>query len=101
MAANLIDPAMSRLYYSLFQAGVHAMGKLGKRPRDLGRSDTWEHGTICGNATLFRKTSRDFQLFRSARSLREQADYREAPVDQRRVQELLPAVAAFVEEVCS
>ena len=101
LAIELNDPAMSRLYYALFQAGVHAMEEQGRRPADFraGAAD-WAHGTICGNASMFRRRIADLRLFELARVLRERADYRSEPVSRVQVQELLPRVEEFIAECC-
>ena len=92
---------MTRLYYALFQAGVHAMEAAGKKPSDFRQGvDKWEHATICGNATLFRGSSSDLPLFREARSLREQADYSPVPVRFEQVEDLHSDVAQFIKDTC-
>lgn len=97
---NLIDPAMSRLYYALFQAGVHALDTLGKDPKDLGPYEDWKHSTVRESAYLMRKRRTDRFLFADACNLREQADYHELQVNRRQVEDLFPMIQAFVEEVC-
>lgn len=102
LASELVDPAMSRLYYALFQAGVHAMESKGRRPGEFRAGESkWTHGMICGNASLYRRRLEDLALFRDARSLREQADYAAAPVLRVRVEQVLASAEAFFEEVCS
>jgi hypothetical protein len=98
---DLVDPAMSRLYYALFQAGVHALQSSGKRPRDLSMHDDWKHETVCGNASLCRGRIGDRLLFTQAKSLRVEADYRPSRVPGPAVVELVPLVQQFVDEVCS
>jgi uncharacterized protein (UPF0332 family) len=98
---DLIDPAMSRLYYALFQAGVHALERSGRTPRSLGPYEDWKHSTVREGAYLMRSSSSDRILFHEACALREQADYRAAPVNRKRVAELVPVIEAFVTAVCS
>lgn len=102
LAAELVDPAMSRLYYALFQAGVYAMGLQARRPGEFrtGAKD-WTHATICGNASLYRRRTNDVWLFRKARSLREQADYHEDRLRRALVENLMPLVEEFLKDVCS
>lgn len=99
---GLLDPAMSRLYYALFQAGVHALEKQGKKPDDFTRDATqWKHGWLGSNAFLCRGRKADKSMFRMACSLRERADYREQRVLRDEVDALLPDITAFVQEVCA
>ncbi len=101
LGADLVDPAMSRLYYALFQAGVHALRLAGKKPEDfkVASKGKWGHDIICGNISILRPQSNDWALFRDARFLREQADYDMVPVVRQRVMNLLPQVEEFVRQV--
>jgi uncharacterized protein (UPF0332 family) len=101
--AKLLDPAMSRLYYALFQAGVHAMQRKGKKPEDfkVGAKGRWGHDVICGNANILRQGKDDRALFRDARSLREQADYDAAGITREHIDGVMDDIDTFVEEVCS
>jgi hypothetical protein len=102
LEAELVDPSMSRLYYALFQAGVHTMTVQGRTPGDFTRdARDWTHASICGNAFLLRSDRRDPWLFQEARTLRERADYRVEAVDRRLIERLLPLVEAFLNEVCA
>jgi len=102
LEAGLVDPSMSRLYYALFQAGVHAMTIQGRKPGDFVReAKDWTHASICGNANLFLNRPGDSWLFRRARGLRVQADYTDSSVSRREVEHLFPAVEAFLNEVCT
>jgi len=101
IAEDLVDPAMSRLYYALFQAGVHALKKGGWTPRKLGPYGEWKHSTVREGAYLMRSDHGDRILFQEACALREQADYDVLPVNRRRVADLYPEIEAFVEGVCS
>lgn len=102
LGADLVDPAMSRLYYALFQAGVHALRLAGKKPEDFKVTSRgkWGHDIVCGNISVLRPQRNDVELFREARLLRERADYDTIPVIRQRVVDLLPKVEEFVREVC-
>jgi uncharacterized protein (UPF0332 family) len=101
LEADLVDPSMSRLYYALFQAGVHAMNVQGRTPADFTMgAKHWTHVSICGNSSLFRSRRNDAWLFQEARNLRERADYRDETTPRRKVQQLLPMVESFLNEVC-
>jgi hypothetical protein len=97
---DLLDPAMSRLYYALFQAGVHALEAGGKRPQDLGPYSEWKHETVCGNASLVRGRKDDRILYTQAKGLRVQADYTPTPVGKKQLETPLPKVEALLAEVC-
>ena len=100
LAAELVDPAMSRVYYALFQAGVHAMGLQGRQPsRFRPGAARWTHATICANASLYRRRLDDLESFRDARSLREATDYGPAPVLRARAEQILSSAERFLEEV--
>ena len=103
IAGNLIDSAMSRLYYALFQAGVHALRERSLTPEKLSsdaRDGEWGHTLVRNNARLCRSRSDDRRLFRMAFSLRSQADYDDSSVDAVEVERIAPAIHAFVEETC-
>lgn len=93
---------MSRLYYALFQAGIHAMESAGQSASKLNlySKGRWGHDTVCGNVFLCRKQKDDEVLFREARSLREQADYDRLPVPANSVRDLLPDIERFIQETC-
>lgn len=102
MVEKLIDPAMSRLYYALFQAGIHAMKKSGKQPSDFTLGETkWRHNWIRDGARLFRGSKADKPMFQLAYSLRERADYRKQSVRRDEIDALMVPAEAFVQEVCS
>ena len=101
---KLTDPAMSRLYYSMFQAGIVCLERLGKTPNDFdSRTQKWTHATICGNASLLETTpsKKLGPLFQRARSLRERADYDPQPVNPIQVTDILNEAMPFIERVCS
>jgi uncharacterized protein (UPF0332 family) len=98
---SLIDPAASRLYYALFQAGIHVMEAQGKSPGDLTLGATqWTHGRIRDGAALYRGRREDKAMFNVAYYLRERADYRKQPVRRNEVTDLLPTAEAFLQETC-
>jgi uncharacterized protein (UPF0332 family) len=101
MHERILDPAMSRLYYALFQAGVHVFTQAGRSPEDFKRDSRgrWGHDVICGNASLLRPGRDDRPLFREARSLRERADYEVLRVHRHQIEVLLPEVEELVAEV--
>lgn len=102
VSSRLTDSAASRLYYALFQAGVHVLERQGKNPADFTSGATqWAHGWICDNAYLFRKVREDKRLFKMAYSLRERADYRVPPVQPCELDPLLPRAEDFVQDVCA
>ena len=92
---------MSRLYYALYQAGVHALRIAGKQPEDfkVASRGKWGHDIVCGNIGILRPQRADGSLFRKARSLRERADYDVLPVAKPWVVALLPQVEEFVKQV--
>lgn len=99
--ARLIDPAMSRLYYALFQAGVHAHSVAGRAASSVKAGVTeWDHTLLCNTTLQMRNQVADRKLFLEAKSLRAQADYMEIPVQEAQFTALLPAVEQFVVEVC-
>lgn len=101
---ELLDPAMSRLYYALFQAGVHAMTLRGTTPESLSMralDGRWNHTLLAGNAALCRGRREDLSLFRRASALRAQADYYEASVQRQQLTPLIPEVEQFLAEVCA
>lgn len=99
------DSAASRLYYSLYQAAVTWMRKHNKKPSDYrqGANDqaSWPHDTIVGNAGLYRKSSRDANVFRRARSQRIQADYRRESVSPQLVRGIVEECRELVEGILS
>ncbi len=101
LQTDFIDGAMTRLYYSLFQAAAHWMEKNGKKPSDFtANAGRWSHATICGNATLYRGQKEDLSLFKDARSLREAADYTPVPVKREQVEGLRAEIEEFVSGIC-
>jgi uncharacterized protein (UPF0332 family) len=95
------DAAANRAYFALFQAGVAWMQRMGRRPEEFTRGATrWQHATIVGNASLYRRRLADIALFRELRALRVQADYGESRVAGDRVRAVLGKARELIEEVC-
>src|SRR5262249_44557963 len=100
MEAKLYAPGASRLYYALFQAAVHALGRLGKKPSDFTLGATqWKHEMVKGNVYLCRKRKEDSDLYRSVLGLRVDADYTELPIEPEDVDPFIPDVDELVREV--
>jgi uncharacterized protein (UPF0332 family) len=102
LGADLLDPAASRLYYALFQAGVQAMANRNTKPSDLDREavdEKWSHTLLRNNASLCRGKRSDRAFFGTLFSLRQAADYEPEPVEREEIEAHLPDVQAFVNEV--
>lgn len=101
---KLTDSAASRLYYALFQAGVHALDQQGRDPRKLdghASEGRWSHTFFRNNASLCRGNREDRRLFRAAYDLRVTADYSDVPVEAHQIGKLMPAVEGFLQETCT
>jgi len=97
--AGLVDPAASRYYYAMFQAAVHRLTALGWTPARLARGAVrWTHTMVANNVLLVRKRRSDRDLYAELLRLREQADYRDEPVDPEGLAVHVVAVREFVEE---
>lgn len=98
---DLFDASANRAYFAAFQAGVDWMTRMGRRPDEFTRGATrWQHATIVGNASLYRRRLADVELYRDLRALRVQADYGEIPVGIDRVRAVLVRLRKLIEEVC-
>ena len=100
LAAANVDPAMSRLYYALFQACVHHFECRGMRPSALGPYSEWKHSTVRNHVYRIRRRHDDVVLLRLAYTLRSQADYAAEPVDGMTVAKLVFRAEDFVREAC-
>lgn len=93
---------MSRLYYALFQAGVHSLASKGKSPSQFAataRDGKWTHEILRNNASLCRNRRGDRALFELAFGLRVTADYETVAVDREQFEQLIPRVEEFLQEV--
>lgn len=100
LAKGHLDEAASRFYFSLFQAGVHALAKEGRRPGDFRPGAAyWEHRTVARHAAAIRGRAEDAGLFRRAMELRLQADYDPDCVVRRDLEVLRRDLERFVLEV--
>ncbi len=98
LAKGHLDEA--RFYFSLFQAGIHALAKLGRRPADFRPGAAyWEHRTVLRHAASIRSRADDVHLFRAAMELRLQADYDPKSIDRQEVEFLRRDLERFVLEV--
>jgi len=81
LALGLVNAAASRLYFSVFQAGVHALAlRSGSQADVRAGARNWSHGRVEGLVESIRGQVEDRVLFRELRALRERADYdRESP----------------------
>ncbi len=95
---GLLDDATSRLYDSLFQAGVRGLEARARQPREF-RATYWDHLTVARCAVLLRGRPEDIGLFERARVLRQNADYSSASVQRRWVEFLRREVERFVIDV--
>ena len=96
------DSSMSRLYYALYQAAMHALETKGKTPSMLSADDKqWSHTLIRQNASLCRGRRDDGRLFSLAFTLRQRADYHAEGVDDSEVRNLTPQIEAFLKETCA
>jgi uncharacterized protein (UPF0332 family) len=100
LAAACVDPAMSRLYYALFQATVYHFECRGVRPSELGPYTQWKHSTARNHVYRIRQRNEDVVLLRLAYTLRSQADYAAEPVDGMTVAKLVFRAEDFVREAC-
>ncbi len=99
---GLVDPAASRLYYSLYQAAVHAFKARGWLPGSV-RSGAveWSHDMVLGTVRRLRGRREDMELYDDMRELRRKADYDDDAVWPGELAVRIDAVRDFVEEVTS
>jgi uncharacterized protein (UPF0332 family) len=102
LGAGFPDAAVSRLYYAVFQAAVHALKRQGRSPGEFRPGARgWSHRMVRENAALVRGNETDVWFLKRLYSLRIQADYR-SPLTARRTIEFLRREAErFVLEATS
>ena len=99
LAKGHLDEAASRFYFSIFQAGIHALAKEGRRPSDFRPGAAyWEHRTVLRHAASIRGRAEDEDLFRRAMELRLKADYDPTSVRRWEVEFLRRDLERFVLE---
>jgi hypothetical protein len=100
-ALGLTDPAASRYYYAMYQAAVYALTRRGWTPGRLeSGAIEWRHATVLNNISLVRGMRSDRMLYDAMRWIREQADYKDTPVDPALLAAHVDAAREFVEEAC-
>ncbi|HET6202778.1 MAG TPA: hypothetical protein VFI25_08250 [Planctomycetota bacterium] len=97
LARGFVDEAASRFYFALFQAGVHALERQGKKPADFRGGATYrEHRTVARHADRIRGVVEDEALFDLSIALRQRADYNPIFVNRRYLHALRPDIERFV-----
>ncbi len=99
LALGLVDAAVNRYYYALYQASVHVLALQGRVPGQV-RSGAieWGHGMVLSYVAFVRGRRSDYWLYRDMRDMRTQADYDNLSVDPGRLAARVGAIKTFVEE---
>ncbi len=102
LALGLLNAAASRLYYSMFQASVHALVRRSGSPADARRgARAWSHGRVEGLVAGIRGQPEDQVLFQELRALRERADYDRESLTKWEIDRRWPDAERFVLQVTS
>src|SRR5437870_1883034 len=100
LGQGLVNSAASRLYYAMYEAGVHKLTQQGRTPGET-RSGAveWDHSMVQNNAGLLRGRRSDRLLFHAMRTLRVVADYRDENVRDAELHARRALAVALVREL--
>lgn len=100
LSRGLTDDGVSRYYYAMYRAAVHALTDQEYRPGAIrsGAVD-WDHSMVENNVWLCRRQWRDRALYKEMRRLRVRADYGADRVSRGEIEAHRDDTRDFVEEL--